>query len=212
MNLRTDTPTLPSRQTPHSDRHPFPHWPALTGAVVLVILILIAAVLMVQLPRQDRGLSVLPGWSSTDDGSISAEDGAIEDSDPIPYDSAVPAIERLQPEVRAALQAAGDAARSAGVDLRVTSGWRSEQLQQQLLADAIASMGEAEARKLVLDPAASAHVLGAAVDIGPTDAADWMGRFGADFGFCQTYANEMWHFELVAESGYCPPMRADAAS
>ncbi len=39
---------------------------------------------------------------------------------------------------------------------------------------------------------------------------DWLSRFGAQYGACrQTYANEMWHFELVADAtGACPLMAA----
>ena len=28
----------------------------------------------------------------------------------------------------------------------------------------------------------------------PTDADDWLIQHGSDYGLCQTYANEMWHF------------------
>ncbi|MBB5960605.1 LAS superfamily LD-carboxypeptidase LdcB [Saccharothrix tamanrassetensis] len=70
----------------------------------------------------------------------------------------------------------------------------------------------AEARRLVNTPEKSTHVTGKAVDIGPTDAADWVIRNGAEYGLCQTYANEMWHFELaVAPGGECPVPRADAS-
>ena len=54
---------------------------------------------------------------------------------------------------------------------------------------------------------------GGAVDIGPTDGADWLGRTGDTYGLCQTYANEMWHLELATTpGGTCPEQRADGAS
>ncbi len=124
-----------------------------------------------------------------------------------------PAIARLEPALRSALaDATADAARE-GVELRVTSGWRSRAHQQRLYDDAIARYGDSEqARRLVASPDRSAHVRGAAVDIGPTDAAYWMQRFGARFGLCQTFANEVWHYELAVEpGGRCPVPAPDAS-
>ena len=68
-----------------------------------------------------------------------------------------------------------------------------------------------EARRFVSTPEESAHVTGKAVDIGPTDAADWMIRHGAAYGLCPTYVNEPWHYERrVAALGHrCPRMYAD---
>jgi D-alanyl-D-alanine carboxypeptidase len=55
-------------------------------------------------------------------------------------------------------------------------------------------------------------VTGDAVDIGPTDADSWLQQHGDRYGLCQTYANEMWHFELATEpGGTCPPGKEDAA-
>jgi hypothetical protein len=46
-----------------------------------------------------------------------------------------------------------------------------------------------------------------------SDAQRWLSARGADYGLCQTYANEPWHFELATEpGGVCPEMKADAAS
>jgi D-alanyl-D-alanine carboxypeptidase len=61
-------------------------------------------------------------------------------------------------------------------------------------------------------PELSAHVTGDAVDIGPTDADSWLSQHGADYGLCQIYANEMWHFELATEpGGTCPAQLPDSA-
>ena len=94
----------------------------------------------------------------------------------------------------------------------MTSGWRSAAFQQTLLDGAIARYGsEEEALRYVNSPKTSRHVLGEAVDIGPTDADSWFSQRGDDFGLCQTYANEMWHFELATTPGaQCPPMLPDA--
>lgn len=142
------------------------------------------------------------------------QDGDLRSRDVSVY-SDEPAVARLQP---ALLDAIREAARSAsqddGIELRVNSGWRSEAYQQRLLDDAVAKYGSREAAlRWVALPETSAHVTGDAVDILPTDAAYWLSQHGADFGLCQTYANEIWHYELAIEpGGDCPAPRADGAS
>jgi D-alanyl-D-alanine carboxypeptidase len=57
----------------------------------------------------------------------------------------------------------------------------------------------------------SAHVSGDAVDIGPSAATAWLSEHGGEYGLCQIYSNEPWHYELrpdVVDHG-CPPMYAD---
>jgi len=50
------------------------------------------------------------------------------------------------------------------------------------------------------------------VDIGPTAADDWLIQHGADYGLCQTFANEIWHFELATvPGGRCPDMLPDSS-
>lgn len=125
-----------------------------------------------------------------------------------------PAITGLDSELRTAVQDAARAAEAAGVTFYVSSGWRSETDQQELFDEAVERYGSAEAaRAQVLPPEDSAHVTGDAVDIGPTDAMSWMSQHGADYGLCQTYANEMWHYELLVErGGECPRQAADASA
>lgn len=130
-----------------------------------------------------------------------------------PFDTGHPAIANLDPALlRAVQQAAGDA-REDGIELRVTSGWRSEAEQQRLLDDAVDEYGSLEeARRFVRPPDESTHVSGTGVDIGPTDAADWLVRHGSRYGLCQSYANEIWHFELTTTpGGRCPPPLTDAS-
>ncbi len=120
-------------------------------------------------------------------------------------------IARLDPGLRSALADAVRDARADGVVVEVTSGWRSREHQQRLLDDAVARYGSlAEALRYVASPDTSAHVTGDAVDIGPTDAAEWLGRHGSAYGLCQVFANEIWHFELATTpGGDCPSMYAD---
>jgi hypothetical protein len=68
-----------------------------------------------------------------------------------------------------------------------------------------------EAARWVATAETSAHVSGDAVDIGPFDATAWLSEHGAEYGLCQIYSNEAWHYELRSEAGDhgCPPMYAD---
>ena len=128
-------------------------------------------------------------------------------------DSAADPPVALDPKLeRALLSATRDAARE-GITIRVTSGVRTRAYQQQLLDEAIKTYGsEAIARQYVNTPERSTHVQGLAVDVGPTDAAYWMAQHGADYGLCQIYANEIWHFErVIRPGGTCPPQKKDAS-
>lgn len=110
----------------------------------------------------------------------------------------MPALARLDSALLAALQSAAADAQASGVDMHVTSGWRSAAYQQRLFDEAVVKYGSVdEASKWVHSPSLSKHVSGQAVDIGPTDADGWLIQHGSDYGLCQTYANEMWHFELA---------------
>ena len=123
--------------------------------------------------------------------------------------SGVGDTDHLQPALARAVDRAIAAARAEGVELRVTSGWRSENKQQQLYEQAIAKYGSAEqARHWVLPPAESEHVRGGAVDIGPESGASWLEDNGVRFGLCRRYDNEPWHFErLAAAKGSACPAR-----
>lgn len=130
------------------------------------------------------------------------------------YDVADPAIGNLEPRLLAAIQNATSAAAADGITMTINSGWRSPQFQQQLLDDAVVTYGSLPAaRRYVQTPEHSRHVTGAAVDVGGTGADHWLIANGSRFGLCQIYANELWHFELAADpSGFCPPLRPDAAA
>lgn len=134
------------------------------------------------------------------------DDGVLPDGATV-LDTEDAGVANLEPGLLAALQrASADAARD-GVQLAITSGWRSNRYQAQLFRDAVATYGsEARAAAWVAPPGTSEHEAGAAVDIGPPGAAAWLSRHGAAYGLCQTYRNEPWHFELrpqAVEHG-CP--------
>ena len=165
----------------------------------------------------DEGVVPALAGSSTELGVAgdprTPENGYLEFGETLsPFDEHLPAIARLDPDLLAAVQAATTAATADGFVMVITSGWRSAELQQALLDAAVTKYGSLdEARKWVNTPERSTHVTGNAVDIGYTDANSWLSQHGARYGLCQTYANEMWHFELATEpGGVCPPQLPDA--
>ncbi|MBX9244968.1 D-alanyl-D-alanine carboxypeptidase family protein [Actinotalea ferrariae] len=184
-------------------------------AVVLAVAAVLAPGLLPALGRTAPGdVPALPADAAPTDAlsGTGAADPRERDDQIDPFDDAHPAIAGLDPDLRAALQAAARDAAAADVDLWVTSGRRSAEYQQELLDRAEQTYGSLEAAlERVATPETSSHVTGGAVDIGPTDAADWVGRFGDAYGLCQTYANEMWHFELATTpGGECPAQLPDA--
>lgn len=130
-----------------------------------------------------------------------------------PFDVDSPAMRMLDPLLRKAIQDASRHAQGDGIVVQITSGWRSKGFQQRLFDDAVRRYGsDALAAQFVASPSVSRHVQGEAVDVAPVAADTWLVRNGAQFGLCQIYANEVWHFELVADGqGHCPPLRANAA-
>ncbi|MEU4097071.1 M15 family metallopeptidase [Streptomyces sp. NPDC026673] len=162
-------------------------------------------------------LAPLAGHQRSSPGPAAERDGLDGGEIPsgrvvTPFDTRYPAVTRLSPGLLKALRKAYEDAGRSGVTLRVTSGWRSEAHQQRLLDAAVRKYGSlSEARRFVNTPEKSAHVRGDAVDIGPTDADDWLIQHGARYGLCQIYTNEMWHFELRATpGGTCPVPLTDA--
>ncbi|KQR53472.1 hypothetical protein ASF88_00865 [Leifsonia sp. Leaf336] len=148
----------------------------------------------------------------TDASQLTDDDGYIAAGDSLTLDSDLPAIQRLDPDLLKALRAADRAAvDERGTTITIVDGWRSLRYQEYLFARAVQKYGsEQEAERWVKRGADSSHVSGKAVDIGTADAMDFLNRFGSQWGICQTYANENWHFELeTTPGGECPAMEAD---
>jgi zinc D-Ala-D-Ala carboxypeptidase len=144
-------------------------------------------------------------------GALGEADGAVPDGTTV-WDDAVPGVANLDTALLGALRRAATDAAHGGVEFVVDSGWRSPMYQERLLREAISKYGsEAEAIRWVATPNTSAHVSGDAVDIGPSDAAAWLSRHGAEYGLCQIYGNEPWHYELRPEAidHGCPAVYAD---
>jgi zinc D-Ala-D-Ala carboxypeptidase len=144
-------------------------------------------------------------------GALGEADGAVPDGTTV-FDDEVPGVANVDPALRGALRRAATDAAGDGVELYVDSGWRSPAYQEELLREAISKYGsEEEATRWVATPNTSAHVSGDAVDIGPSGAAAWLSEHGAEYGLCQIYGNERWHYELRPEAidHGCPAMYAD---
>jgi zinc D-Ala-D-Ala carboxypeptidase len=144
-------------------------------------------------------------------GALGEAEGVVPDGVTV-FDGEYPAVANLDPALLDALRQAATDAASDGVEFNVESGWRSPKYQEQLLRQAISAYGsEEEANRWVTNPNTSAHVSGDAVDIGPSVAAAWLSAHGADYGLCQIYGNEPWHYELrpMAIDDGCSPMYAD---
>ena len=141
---------------------------------------------------------------------VGEADGVVPDG--VTLWDAIPAVTNLDPHLLEALRRAASAAARDGITFNVNSGWRSPEYQDQLLREAISRYGSAEAAaRWVATAATSPHVSGDAVDLGPTDAARWLSGQGAEYGLCQIYRNEPWHYELrpQAVAHGCPQAYAN---
>lgn len=141
---------------------------------------------------------------------LSLGDGALIKSDP-----ATVLVGDIHPLLRQRFVVASAFARSEGIKLEITSGFRSLERQQFLFAREVARRGsQREAAKWVLPPRDSHHPQGLAIDINyPNDrvAAKWLDINGWRFGLCRVYANEWWHFEAVSAPGEACPIPAPNA-
>jgi D-alanyl-D-alanine carboxypeptidase len=162
------------------------------------------------LRSEHRGALGEPG-ALGERGALGEADGAVPDGTTV-FDDETPGVANLDPDLLGALRQAATDAADDGVQFFVDSGWRSPEYQEQLLHEAVSEYGSAEeAARWVATPNTSAHVSGDAVDIGPSDATAWLSEHGAEYGLCQIYGNEPWHYELRPEAidHGCPPMYAD---
>jgi D-alanyl-D-alanine carboxypeptidase len=181
-------------------------------AGLLVVIAAIAAALN-QLPASSSSTAASPidVLRSGHHGALGEADGAVPDGTTV-FDDEIPGVANLDSDLLSALRQAATDAADDGVELFVDSGWRSPEYQDQLLREAISEYGsEEEAARWVATAETSAHVSGDAVDIDHSDATAWLSEHGAEYGLCQIYGNEPWHYELRPEAGDygCPPVYAD---
>jgi D-alanyl-D-alanine carboxypeptidase len=163
------------------------------------------------LRSEHRGQPGEPVLRGEHRGALGEADGAVPDGTTV-FDDEVPGVANLDPDLLGALRQAATDAGDDGVEFYVDSGWRSREYQEELLHEAVSEYGsEEEAARWVATPSTSAHVSGDAVDIGPSDTTVWLSDHGAEYGLCQIYGNEPWHYELRPEAvdHGCPATYAD---
>jgi zinc D-Ala-D-Ala carboxypeptidase len=159
-----------------------------------------------EVPRADHG-----GATTQVDGAVTEADGVLPDGVTV-FDDRYPGVANLDPDLLQALREAATDAAHDGVEFFVDSGWRSPEYQNQLLREAVSEYGsEEEAARWVATADTSAHVSGDAVDIGHFAATAWLSEQGAEYGLCQIYSNEPWHYELRPQAidRGCPRRYAD---
>ena len=183
------------------------------AAGLIVAIAALAAVLGHKLPASSSGAASRAHHILRSDhrGALGEADGAVPDGTTV-FDDEVPGVAKLDPALLGALRRAATDAAADGVEFFVDSGWRSPEYQERLLQEAVSKYGsEAEAARWVAAPDRSAHVSGDAVDIGPSKSAAWLSEHGAEYGLCQIYGNEPWHYELrpKAIDHGCPATYAD---
>jgi hypothetical protein len=118
----------------------------------------------------------------------------------------------LDPEFAAALQAMLLAAEADGLSLRITSAYRSPDVQAKLWDDAVVKYGSEEAaRKWVAPPGRSMHNRGVAVDFAGPDGllrdaksaeAQWLATNAARFGLNVPMSWEPWQIEMAGARGH----------
>jgi D-alanyl-D-alanine carboxypeptidase len=189
-------------------------------ACLLVVIAAIAAALGYQSLASSSSTVVSPidvfrgehrGLRIDHRGAPGEVESAVPDGATV-FDDESPGVANLDPDLLGALRQAATDAADDGVEFVVDSGWRSPEDQNQLFREAISKYGsEEEASRWVATAETSAHVSGDAVDIGPSDATAWLSDHGAEYGLCQIYGNEPWHYELRSEAidHGCPAMYAD---
>ena len=124
-------------------------------------------------------------------------------------------VAEIHPLLLTRFKTAAAFAKADGINLFITSGFRSLSRQAALFQREVEIRGsESEAAKWVLPPEYSHHPRGLAIDVNyPGDklGAFWLDKNGSRFGLCRVYANEWWHFEAVIAPGEgCPPLSPNA--
>jgi Transglycosylase SLT domain/D-alanyl-D-alanine carboxypeptidase len=112
----------------------------------------------------------------------------------------------MRPDVALAFDRMDHAARKAGVDLVITSAYRSDAQQAELFR-------RHPDPKWVAPPGQSLHRFGTELDLGPTTAYAWLAANALRFHFIERYPWEPWHYgyTLNPRSTPRPPGRADRA-
>jgi hypothetical protein len=100
----------------------------------------------------------------------------------------------MRPDVAAAFDRMAAAAARSGVQLSITSGYRSDAEQARLFA-------ANPDPKWVAPPGHSLHRYGTELDLGPPAAYGWLAANSERFGFIRRYSWEPWHFGYARNPG-----------
>ena len=104
--------------------------------------------------------------------------------------------EGMRPDVAAAYDRMSAAARRAGLDVVVVSGFRSDAEQAELFA-------RHPDPRWVAPPGHSLHRCATELDLGPSSVYSWLLGHAGGFGFLRRYPWEPWHFGYVAGPPPC---------
>ena len=142
--------------------------------------------------------------------SVSLGEFALTESE-----ESVTVRQEIHPILQLRVKAAIATASLQGVNLYISSGFRTIERQNYLFAEAVRLRGsESEAAKWVLPGNYSHHPKGLAVDINYPNGridAKWLEINGFHFGLCRVYQNEWWHFEAATPPGTpCPALAPNA--
>jgi LAS superfamily LD-carboxypeptidase LdcB len=109
--------------------------------------------------------------------------------------------QRAEVRTAKAFRTMAAAARKAGLDLAVKSGYRSYDEQQKLYAR------YRHGGNLAAPPGFSKHESGRALDIVITDykVFEWLKTHAARYGFHRTVAREPWHWEYLGDEVVARP-------
>jgi hypothetical protein len=100
----------------------------------------------------------------------------------------------MRPDVAIAFDRMERAARAAGIQLVVVSGFRTNAEQAALFA-------RHPDPRWVAPAGRSLHRLGTELDLGPASAYGWLAANSGRFGFLKRYAWEPWHFGYTRNPG-----------
>jgi transglycosylase-like protein with SLT domain/D-alanyl-D-alanine carboxypeptidase-like protein/putative Flp pilus-assembly TadE/G-like protein len=104
--------------------------------------------------------------------------------------------EGMRPDVAVAYDRMAAAAKHAGLDLVVVSGFRSDAEQAELFA-------RHPDPRWVAPPGHSLHRCATELDLGPSSAYGWLDANAGRFGFVRRYSWEAWHFGYSAGPPPC---------
>jgi soluble lytic murein transglycosylase-like protein len=116
--------------------------------------------------------------------------GAGEYRGPFAYRQGKP----MRPDVALAFDRMAKAARADGVELLITSAFRTDAEQARLFA-------AHPDPKWVAPPGRSLHRLGTELDLGPSAAYAWLASNSERFHFTRRYEWEAWHFGYTLNAG-----------